>query len=60
MQLCQAALYFPEAVGLIKIIKCVIDSYLDRTLEPLQRIENMVCCIFSTILVQLDYCTPIV
>ena len=53
----------PEAVGtrqLIEIIQCVIDSYMDKTLEPLQRIaKNMVCSIFPPILVQLDHCTPI-
>ena len=43
----QAAPYLnniPEAVGtkqLIEIIQCVIDSYMDKTLEPLQRNEKI-------------------
>ena len=34
----------PEAVGtrqLVEIIQCVVDSYMDKTLEPLQRIEKI-------------------
>jgi len=39
----------PEAIGtkkLIEIIQYIIDSYMDKTLEPLQRIEKIWYALF--------------
>ena len=39
----------PEAAGtrqMVKIIQCVVDSYMDKTLDPLQRIEKIWYALF--------------
>ena len=48
----------PDAAGTkcyIEVIQCIVDSYLDKSLDPATRIEKIwVCCVLSKVLATVD------